>query len=163
MTGRFGQRQPTGAQTAQFTAAKFRTGRMDANGTAWRMRSLIAMGHDATRIARALEVAPHVIQRVIRGDRQTVTVAFHLLACQLWDAWWDKTPPGRTAAERRAAVRARHQAKRHGWPAAAGLDEDLLDRPGYRPCCRYRPATGTGVAADFDPYKTKQRKAREIA
>jgi hypothetical protein len=61
------------------------------------------MGHDATRIARTLEVAPHVIQRLIRGDCRTITVQFYLLAYQLWDAWWDKTPPERTAAEHRAA------------------------------------------------------------
>ena len=163
MSGQFGRRQRVDARPAQRAAANFRTGRMDANGTAWRMRSLIAMGHDATRIARALEVAPGVVRRLIRGDRRTVTVAFHLLACQLWDAWWDKTPPERSTAERRAAARARHQAMRHDWPAAAGLDEDLLDKPGYRPWCRYRPATGTGIAADFDPCKIRQPKARDIA
>jgi hypothetical protein len=140
-----------------------RTSRMDANGTAWRMRSLIAMGHDATRIARALDVAPGLTRRLIRGDGQTVTEAFHLLACQLWDAWWDKTPPERTAAERRAASRARGSAKRHDWPAAAGLDEDLLDAAGYQPSCHYRPATGTGIAPDFCRYQTRQPKARNIA
>jgi len=137
--------------------------RMDANGTAWRMRSLVAMGHDAARIAGALDVAPGVVRRLIRGDSRTVTVGFHVLACRLWDAWWDKTPPERTVADRRAAARARHQAMTHDWPAAAGLDEDRLDSPGYRPWCRYRPAAGTGTAADFDPYAPRQRKAREIA
>jgi len=148
---------------AQDTAARFRAARMDANGTAWRMRSLVAMGHDATRIARALGVAPDLVQRLIRGNSTTVAVALHIVACQLWDAWWDKTPPKRSAAERAAAARARTQARHHDWPAAAGLDEDKLDNAGYRPSCRYRPATGTGIAADFDPYKIKQRKAREIA
>jgi plasmid maintenance system antidote protein VapI len=56
---------------------------MDANGTAWRMRSLVSMGHDATRIARALNVAPDAVRRLIRGDCKTVTVTFHLLACRL--------------------------------------------------------------------------------
>jgi hypothetical protein len=124
--------------------------RIDANGTAWRMRSLVAMGHDAGRIARALDVSPDFARRLIRGDCRTVTVAFHLLACRLWDAWWDKTPPERTPAERRVATRARQEAERHDWPAAAGLDEDLLDNLGYRPLCHYRAASGTGVAADFD-------------
>ena len=163
MTGQYGRRQRIDARPAQDTATRFRSARMDANGTAWRMRSLVAMGHDATRIARALGVRPDVVQRLIRGDCQTVTVAFHLLACQLWDAWWDKRPPERTLAERRAAARARNQAQRHDWPAAAGLDEDKLDTPGYRPGCRYRPATGTGIAPDFGPYKTTQRKTRDIA
>jgi hypothetical protein len=123
--------------------------RINANGTAWRMRSLIAMGHDATRIAGALDAPPGVVQRLIRGDGRTVTLPLHLLACRLWDAWWDKTPPEHTPAQRRAAARARHQASRHDWPAAAGLDEDVLDNPGYRPACHYRPATGTGTTADF--------------
>lgn len=163
MTGQFGNGQRIDARPAQDTATRFRSARMDANGTAWRMRSLVAMGHDATRIARALGVAPDGVQRLIRGDCRTVTVAFHVLACLLWDAWWDKTPPERTISERGVAARARHQAQRHDWPAAAGLDEDKLDKPGYRPSCRYRPATGTGIAAEFDPYKTGQRKTRRIA
>ena len=133
--------------------------RMDANGTAWRMRSLVAMGHDATRIARALDITPDVVRRLIRGDSRTVAVGFHALACQLWNAWWDKRPPERTVTERRAAARACRQAMTCDWPAAAGLDEDRLDRPG----CHYRPAAGTGVAADFDPYAIKQRQVREIA
>lgn len=140
-----------------------RTTRIDANGTTWRMRSLIAMGHDATRIARALQVPPHVIQRLIRGESRTITLAFHVLACQLWDAWWDKTPPQRTPAERRAAARARRQARQHNWLAAAGLDEDQLDEPGYRPWCRYRPATGTGTAPDFTPPVIRRPATRDIA
>src|ERR1022692_1238764 len=163
MTGQLARWQPTVAVPGQLITAAVRRGRMDANGTAWRMRSLVSMGHDATRIARALNVAPDAVRRLIRGDCKTVTVTFHLLACRLWDAWWDKTPPERTAAERRAAGRARHQAKRHDWPAAAGLDEDILNRPGYRPWCRYRPATGTGIAADFDPCNTRSSRAKEIA
>jgi hypothetical protein len=144
-------------------AARLRDGRMDANGTAWRMRSLVAMGHDATRIARALNVTPDAIRRLIRGDTKTITITFHHLACQLWDAWWDKTPPQRSSAERRAATKARRQAELHDWPAAAGLDEDLLDNRGYRPWCHYRPATGTGTAPDFHPNQATQPKARRIA
>ncbi|HVB43267.1 MAG TPA: hypothetical protein VNF47_11250 [Streptosporangiaceae bacterium] len=156
MTGQFGR-------PAQDKTVKPVMCRMDANGTAWRMRSLVAMGHDATRIARALHVTPYVVQRLVRGESKTVTVAFHLLACQLWDVWWDKTPPERTPAERRAATLARHQAQRHDWPAAAGLDEDHLDRPGYQASCRYRPATGTGIAPDFTPHQASQPKMRRIA
>jgi hypothetical protein len=163
MTGQSDGALRTAAELVRSTAASLRTRRMDANGTAWRLRSLVAMGHDATRIARALDTAPYIVRHMVGGDSRTVTVAFHLLACQLWDAWWDKTPPERTAAERRAAQRARDQAANHDWPAAAGLDEDLLDSPGYRPACRYRPASGTGLAADFNPYEARQRKAREIA
>jgi hypothetical protein len=35
------------------------TARTDAAGTMWRLRSLVAMGHDGARIARALGVPPH--------------------------------------------------------------------------------------------------------
>ncbi len=137
--------------------------RTDANGTAWRIRSLIAMGHDCTRIAAALNVAPITIRRLVRGTSRSVTPEFEALARQLWNAWWDKTPPARNAIERRAAAQARRQAERNDWPAAAGLDEDELDLPGYRPYSRYRPATGTGTAPDFHPTQTEPRTTREIA
>ena len=137
--------------------------RTDAGGTRWRLRSLIAMGHDSTRIARALDVRPSLVRRVVRGQAQTVTREFHAATCQLWDAWWDKTPPRRTPAQRRAAACALGQAKTCDWPAAAGLEEDLLDEPGYRPWCSYRPATGTGTAPDFPPARPRPQHAKEIA
>ena len=155
--------QRTADQLCRRMSTSVPAGRMDANGTAWRMRSLVAMGHDASRIAQALDVTPDRVRRLICGNSQTVTVALHLLACQLWDAWWDKTPPERTKADRRAAVHARHQAKRHDWPAAAGLDEGQLDTLGYRPSCHYRPATGTGVAADFSSRTIRQRTTKKSA
>lgn len=129
--------------------------RIDANGTMWRLRSLIAMGHGCARISRALQVPPALVRRVVSGQASTVTPAFRASACQLWDAWWDKTPPRRTSAERRAATRALGQAKARDWPAALGLDEDELDEPGYRPWCHYRPATGTGIAPDFPPARLR--------
>ena len=125
--------------------------RTDANGTMWRLRSLIAMGHDCARIARALGVPPALVRRVVGGQARTVTCAFAAAADQLWDAWWDKTPPQQTAAERRAATRALRQAEARDWPAAAGLDEDELDTPGYRPWCRYRPASRDGTRAGLPP------------
>jgi hypothetical protein len=138
-------------------------GRTDANGTMWRLRSLVAMGHDSARIARALGAPPGLVRRVVRGQARTVTRYFQVTVGQLWDAWWDKTPPARTPAQRRAAARALRQAKRHNWPAAAGLDEDLLDEPGYRPWCSYRPATGTGAAPDFPPARPRPLDTKEIA
>ena len=136
--------------------------RLDAGGTTWRLRSLIAMGHDSSRIARAMNVRPKAIQKLVRGDTTTVSPEFRDLACQLWNAWWDKRPPETTRSERRAASAARRRAERNSWPAAAGLDEDELDEPGYRPFCGYRPATGTSIASDFRP-ATSRGKAREIA
>jgi hypothetical protein len=137
--------------------------RIDAGGTAWRLRSLIAMGHGVARIARALQVPPEAVRRITAGQSRSVTRAFRALACQLWDAWWDKTPPQRTPAERRAAVLAQRQAARNDWPAAAGLDENQLDEPGYRPWSHYRPAAGTGEAPDFTPAQAMPPATRRIA
>ena len=135
---------------------------LDAGGTTWRLRSLIAMGHDSSRIARAMNVRPKTIQKLVRGDTATVSPEFRDLACHLWNAWWDKRPPETTRDERRAASTARRRAERNSWPAAAGLDEDQLDEPGYRPFCRYRLADGTGIAGDFRPAE-EPLNAREIA
>ncbi|MBO0819346.1 MAG: hypothetical protein J2P26_00695 [Nocardiopsaceae bacterium] len=121
------------------------------------------MGHDCTRIARALGAPPELVRRVVRGQAATVTEAFRDEACRLLDTWWDKTPPARTLAQRRAAARARRQAQTHDWPAAAGLDDDQLDEPGYRPWCRYRPATGTGTAPDHPLTRHRPHDTRRIA
>jgi hypothetical protein len=137
--------------------------RVDANGTTWRLRSLIAMGHDSARIARALGTRPATVRRVVNGHAATVPAAFCTAVCRLQDAWWDKTPPQHTAAQRRAAARARTRAAARDWPAAAGLDDDALDQPGYRPWCRYRPATGTGTAPDFPPARPRPLDSKDIA
>jgi hypothetical protein len=131
--------------------------RVDANGTMWRLRSLLAMGHGCARIARALDVRHVCVWTVVRGRARTVTGEFAAAVGELWEAWWDKTPPEHTLAQRRAAARARNLAAAHDWPAAAGLDEDQLDERGYRPWCRYWPATGTGTAPDFLPARPRSR------
>jgi hypothetical protein len=138
--------------------------RIDANATMWRLRSLVAMGHDCARIARALGAGPELIRRVVRGQARTVTAAFADAAAALLDAWWDKTPPRRNTAERRAATCALRMAESRGWPAAAGLDDHQLDTPGYRPWSEYRPASGTGTAPDFPPARTgPHSETKEIA
>ncbi len=137
--------------------------RVDANGTAWRLRSLVAMGHDCARIARALGVPAPLVRRVAGGQAATVTAGFRAAVIGLADAWWDKTPPRSTTAQRRAASCAFRLAEIRGWPAAAGLDDDQLDLPGYRPWCRYRPATGTGTAPDFPPARTRPLDTKDIA
>ena len=59
--------------------------------------------------------------------------------------------PERTRAERGAATAARRRAIAGNWCAGAGLDDDDLDTPGYRPKNNWKPATGTGTAPDIDP------------
>jgi hypothetical protein len=123
--------------------------RLDAGGTVWRLRSLVAMGHCPNRIARALDVRPETVRRLVRGDSPTVTAELWDSASQLWNAWWDKRPPERTACERRDADMARSHAARMNWCPPLGLDEDELDEPGYRPYSRYRVAAGAGIAGEF--------------
>ena len=125
--------------------------RVEAGGTRWRLRSLVAMGHDAARLAGALRIEPRAVRRILSGDTATVTPALRDLTRQLWDVWWDKRPPEDTRARRRAAATARHLARDHGWCTPLGLDEEYLDDPGYRPYAIWRPATGTGTAAPFRP------------
>jgi hypothetical protein len=134
------------------------TARLEATGTMWRLRSLIAMGHTTGRITAALAAPGHVIEPLIRGDRATITTALAGDIGRLFEAWWDKQPPQRTPAEKAAASKARHRAARHGWPCPAALDEDELDQPGYQPAARWRHARGTGIAGHDPLGKNRPRR-----
>jgi len=59
--------------------------------------------------------------------------------------------PERTGAERAAATAARRRATVGNWCAGAGLDDDELDSPGYKPQSNWKPAAGTGTAPDIYP------------
>ena len=109
------------------------------------------MGHGSARIARAAGVSEQAIQRLARGDAKTVSPQLRDAVTAVYDAWWDKRAPERTRAERAAASAARRRAIRGNWCAGAGLDDDELDTPGYRPAYGWRPARGTSIAADIDP------------
>ena len=114
-----------------------RAARIDAGGTAWRLRSLVAMGHDCARIADALSVGPALIRRIVRGDTATITPALRDLARQLWDAWWDKTP---AAADR--LLSDAQPPSPCGWPnSATGPPPQGSTRT-----CSTNPATGRGAA-----------------
>ena len=123
-------------------------GRLDAGGTRLRLRALHVMGHGCARIARALGVREMTILDITRGDARTVSPQLRDAITALYDAWWDKRSPERTRAERAAATAARRRAHAGNWCAAAALDDDKLDTPGYRPRSGFRPATGTGTATD---------------
>jgi hypothetical protein len=132
--------------------------RIDAGGTRLRLRALHVMGHGSARISRALGVREETIQRLVRGATPDVSPNLRDIIADLYDVWWDKGAPERTRAERAAAARARSRAAAGNWCAGAALHDDKLDTPGYRPRTRYRPATGTGVAADFNPPTRLHRK-----
>ena len=127
--------------------------RIDAGGTRLRLRALHVMGHGSARIARALGARDKTVRRLVRGDIPTVTTALRDAAADLYDAWWDKRAPERTRAQRAAATAARRRAIAGNWCAGAGLDDDQLDTPGYKPASKWKPAAGTGTAPDIQPRK----------
>jgi hypothetical protein len=137
--------------------------RLDATGTRLRLRALHVMGHGSARIARAVGVHPVTIRKLVRGDAGTVSPPLRDAIAGLYDAWWDKRAPGRTRAERVAATAARNRARTGDWCAAAALDDDWLDIPGYQPEYGWKPATGTGTAPDIHPSALEQEKERHMA
>jgi hypothetical protein len=137
--------------------------RLDATGTRLRLRALHAMGHGSARIARAVGIHPVTIRKLVRGDARTVSAQLRDAIAGLYDAWWDKRAPGRTRFERAAATAARHRAMAGNWCAAAALDDDWLDIPGYQPEYGWKPATGTGTAPDIHPSALPQEKERHMA
>jgi hypothetical protein len=91
------------------------------------------------------------IRRIVRGDATTISPKLRDAITDLYEAWWDKRAPERTRFERSAATAARRRAIAGSWCAAAALDDDLLDIPGYQPRHGWKPATGTGTAPDIRP------------
>ena len=150
----------TAAAVLKVTRRSLPRPRLDAAGTRLRLRALHVMGHGSARIARAIGVNPKTIRKLVRGDARTVSPRLRDAVEELYDAWWDKRPPGRTRFERGAATAARRQAIAGNWCAAAALDDDLLDTPGYRPKAGWKPATGTGTAPDIQPPHRRRREGR---
>jgi hypothetical protein len=157
-----GQRR---AQPATATAVLTVTGRtlprppLNAAGTRLRLRALHVMGHGSARIARATGAHPTTIRRLVRGDTRTVSPRLRDAIIAVYDAWWDKRAPTRTRSERAAATAARNRARVGNWCAAAALDDDLLDTPGYWPRQGWKPAAGTGTAPDICPPARLRRKS----
>jgi hypothetical protein len=134
--------------------------RLDAGGTRLRLRALHVMGHGSARIARAVGVQQEIIRKLVRGDTTTIGPRLRDAIAAVYDTWWDKRAPGRTRSERAAATAARNRAIAGNWCAAAALDDDLLDTPGYRPRWGWKPATGTGTAPDICPPALHQKEGR---
>ena len=119
------------------------------------------MGHGSARIARAPGVSDKTIRKLVRGDARTVSPQLRDAIADLYDAWWDKRAPARTRLERAAATAARNRAIAGNWCAAAALDDDQLDTPGYRPRHGWKPATGTGTAPDIRPPPAAEGNAHD--
>jgi hypothetical protein len=119
-------------------------------GARLRVRAMIAMGHSTRRIADALGygTSARAVRRIACGDTTEITPALLRRIGHLYGHWWDRVPPERTSAERAAAGAARRWAARRHWCTGMGLDDDLLDTPGYEPQTAWRLATGTGVGTD---------------
>ena len=98
------------------------------------------------------------IRRLVTGDATTISPRLRDQINDLYDAWWDKRAPERTRFEHGAATAARRRAIAGNWCAGAGLDDDELDTPGYRPASKWKPATGTGIAPDITPPAQRPRK-----
>jgi hypothetical protein len=148
----FGRRpaQPgTATAVLTVTSPALPRARLDATGTRLRLRALHVMGHGSARIARAVGAHPVTIRKLVRGDASTVSQQLRDAIADLYDAWWDKRAPARTRYERAAATTARNRARAGNWCAAAAMDDDQLDTPGYQPEYGWKPATGTGVASDI--------------
>ena len=135
-SGRRRAQPGTAAAVLTVTSPALPQARLDAGGTRLRLRALHVMGHGSARIARATGVHPVTIRKLVRGDARTVSQQLRDAIADLYDAWWDKRAPGRTRFERAAATAARKRAIAGNWCAAAALDDDLLDIPGYRPRVR---------------------------
>jgi plasmid maintenance system antidote protein VapI len=149
-----GRRTPTPGTAralAKVSGSSLHRARVDAGGTRLRLRALHVMGHGSARIARALGVREMTIRSIVRGDAPTVSTRLRDDVISLYDAWWDKRAPERDRHERGAATAARRKATAGNWCAGAGLDDDKLDTPGYKPKSTWHPATGTGTASDITP------------
>ncbi len=156
------RRQPTNHVAAALlavTGTRLARARVDAGGTRLRLRALHVMGHGSARLARAAGASEQTIRTLVSGDARTISVQLRDTIIEVYDAWWDKRAPERTRTERAAACAARRRAIAGNWCAGAVLDDDELDIPGYKPGSRWRPALGTGVAADLPPARRKQLRA----
>jgi len=84
------------------------------NGTMWRLRALVAMGHSCTRMAWAAGLPPATLRRIVRGEAITVTPEVRQAVLELFGAWVGKDatvphPPGEARRPQRAQTRCAEQ------------------------------------------------------
>jgi hypothetical protein len=132
-SGRRQAQAGTSAAVLAVTSQALQKTRLDAGGARLRLRALHVMGHGSARIARAIGASEKTIRKLVRGETTTIRPQLRDSIVALYEAWWDKRAPEHTRGERWAAASARRRAIAGNWCAAAALDDDLLDAPGYRP------------------------------
>ena len=140
------------------TSATGPRARVDAGGTRLRLRALHVMGHGSARIARALGVREETIQRLVRGDTRTSARTCATRSPTSTTPGGTSAPPNAPAPNAPPPLAPAAGQPAGNWCAGAALDDDKLDTPGYRPQSRWRPATGTGIAADINPPTRLHRK-----
>jgi DNA-binding CsgD family transcriptional regulator len=151
VAGRRRAQAGTSAAVLAVTSQVLEKIRLDAGGARLRLRALHVMGHGSARIARAVGASEKTIRKLVRGEATTIRPQLRDAIAALYEVWWDKRAPERTRGERCAAASARRRAIAGNWCAAAALDDDMLDVPGYRPRYGWKPATGSGIAPDTRP------------
>jgi hypothetical protein len=141
------------------TEADIRRMRPSPVGIMWRLRSLVAMGYSCSRMAAATGIPAPTLRRIVRGEAVSISPELRQTVIALFDACWDKTPSQRSRRDKLATRTALRRAELNNWPCPAGLDEDHLDQPGYRPALGWLPATGAGTADRPTPATRRKRSA----
>jgi hypothetical protein len=115
---------------------------MPAVGVARRLQALAAVGWSTEDLAPLLRTSATNAIRWRNSRGTLVTARTHAKVAALYDAVWDRPPPGRYG------VKVRRLAARAGWFPPAAWDDDLIDDPAAR------PASVTGGAWDLKPCGT---------
>lgn len=107
--------------------------RVDPNGTRLRLQALATIGWAQSTLATRLGKDDDFCRRILDGTRH-VTRADRDRIRTLYDELWNSPPVTDGTPQSRAWIRrTADAAKRNGWVRPMGLDDDLIDSPGYRP------------------------------
>jgi len=106
--------------------------RVEALGTARRIRALVALGWSQTKLAGHLGWTPANFAALTHGERPVnQRTADKVVA--MYEQLSMRRPPEGSHRDRIAASRARNYAKAHGWLPPLAWDDDGLDNPEYVP------------------------------
>jgi hypothetical protein len=133
-----------------YAVANGRPLRVDPVGTARRLQALACAGWSAVDIAAAVRTSPGVVQGWQHGALTWIFRRSAVKVAALYDAVWDRPPPGRYA------VKVRNLAARAGWLPPAAWDDDMIDDPAAA------PATPDGGARELAPCGTEAAYRRHL-